>query len=164
MKKSMMKKLPIRVVYRNYKHYGAFLPDVILNKVSIGANPKIIVVDGIEFQVKLSSLRLRCFKKSKVCVVCGRIGTIMSLDRSRRSHYRRRKLKNDLLEPFIQVHFNLYSEDPDGTFTLMTQDHIIPKSKGGKNHLNNLQTMCATCNEIKSDRLEEVMEVTNGTR
>ena len=141
-----MKNLDKVVKCRRYVSLGSYVPDEVLNKVSIGTNPKIIVVDGIGFQVKFSSLRLRCFKRSRVCVVCGRIGTIMSLDR----RHRKSKEKN------ITAHFNLYTEEPNGEFVLMTQDHIIPKSRGGKNHLSNLQTMCATCNEIKGNKLEEM--------
>ena len=32
---------------------------------------------------------------------------------------------------------------------LFTKDHITPRSKGGKNHISNYQTMCSKCNEGK---------------
>lgn len=44
-------------------------------------------------------------------------------------------------------HFNLYTADG----ILMTKDHIIPRSKGGKNHISNYQTMCCSCNEKKGN-------------
>lgn len=45
-------------------------------------------------------------------------------------------------------HIDLYTKD----FEMMTIDHIIPKSKGGKNEIENLQPMCNTCNAKKADR------------
>jgi len=37
----------------------------------------------------------------------------------------------------------------------MTKDHIIPKSAGGANHMDNLQTMCDQCNNRKGSKLPE---------
>lgn len=46
------------------------------------------------------------------------------------------------------IHIDLYTKD----FELMTIDHIIPKSKGGKNTIENLQPMCNTCNAKKANK------------
>jgi hypothetical protein len=46
-------------------------------------------------------------------------------------------------------HVDLYTKD----FEMMTIDHIIPKSKGGENTLENLQPMCHTCNTVKADKV-----------
>lgn len=35
----------------------------------------------------------------------------------------------------------------------LTIDHRVPRSRGGSNHISNLQTMCAPCNNGKGDRL-----------
>jgi hypothetical protein len=48
-------------------------------------------------------------------------------------------------------HFNLYAALPDGSRILMTKDHIVPKSCGGEDADGNFQTMCTTCNNLKSN-------------
>ncbi len=34
-----------------------------------------------------------------------------------------------------------------------TIDHVIPKSKGGKNHHDNIRMACLACNETKGDKI-----------
>lgn len=92
-------------------------------------------------RVGVSSLRLRCFKRSPVCVKCGRIGNVFVAEKS---------VEND-----VSPHLNLYAKLPDGSMVLMTHDHIIPKSRGGANHISNAQTMCAPCNHKKSDDMPQ---------
>lgn len=88
-----------------------------------------IVVDG--FDVHPISLRYMTFyQKGTKCVCCGKEGT----------HF---KLCGD--ETTNRRHFNLYADDG----TLMTKDHILPKSKGGLNRVSNMQTMCTDCNRDK---------------
>jgi len=51
-------------------------------------------------------------------------------------------------------HLDLYSKE-DGEHYMYTIDHIHPKSKGGKNHIDNYQLLCKICNEDKSDSTTE---------
>ena len=37
-------------------------------------------------------------------------------------------------------------------FQHLTIDHIVPRSRGGTDHVDNLQLLCAHCNSIKGDR------------
>lgn len=91
-------------------------------------------------RVRVSSDRLRNFKVNGVkCVTCGIEGTIFI---SERNHQRD-----------VSPHLNLYAET-DAGLILMTRDHIIPKSKGGKNVFSNLQPMCTSCNCKKGSTVE----------
>jgi len=99
--------------------------------------------DGTEYFVKMTSARYWLFKSNPSCVVCGRTGSIMVLQRD---SIRSRSRGCD------KVHFNMYAVEPDGFRVLMTKDHILPASKGGKNHHDNFQTMCTICNGIKGSR------------
>jgi 5-methylcytosine-specific restriction endonuclease McrA len=93
-----------------------------------------IVVDG--FDIHPQSLRYATFyQKGTKCACCGKEGAYFQLCGEESSNRR---------------HFNLYAEDG----TLMTKDHIIPKSKGGKDFVENLQTMCVDCNKEKGSKCE----------
>lgn len=91
------------------------------------------------FKLTFPSLRLRNFRtKGVVCVRCGARGSIFSLEG----------------RPGQRPHFNLYAHVGDGQFVQMTKDHIIPKSKGGGETLDNFQPMCKRCNQAKGCQME----------
>lgn len=93
-----------------------------------------INVDG--FNVKRRSLRYAVFyQKGTRCVCCGKEGTHFKLDSTIGT---------------MKKHFNLYADDG----TLITKDHIIPKHWGGRDHIDNLQPMCKTCNENKGSHTD----------
>lgn len=97
-----------------------------------------VEVDG--YLVYKDSWRYRTFyQKGLKCSCCNRVGTYFKL-----------KADSKSLE---RAHFNLFSEDG----TLMTKDHIIPKSKGGPDCIDNFQTMCKECNEEKKNTMPEVI-------
>lgn len=102
-----------------------------------------IKVDG--YDVYTRSLRYMTFyQKGCTCVACGKVGTHFTLDASNDGNPNRR-------------HFNLRADDG----TLMTRDHIIPKSRGGREHISNMQTMCVDCNKAKGNRMDtdEIPEI-----
>jgi 5-methylcytosine-specific restriction endonuclease McrA len=89
--------------------------------------------------VKINSQRLQNFKLNGIkCCACGISGKYFRKDKFLGSGY---------------YHFNLYALGPHGNEILMTKDHTIPKSKGGKNVLNNYQTMCTKCNLKKGNNM-----------
>ena len=42
-------------------------------------------------------------------------------------------------------------------FRIFEVDHVIPQSRGGTDHLENLQLLCPSCNRIKGDRPQEYL-------
>ena len=42
-------------------------------------------------------------------------------------------------------------------FRILEVDHIIPRSHGGGDHVENLQLLCAHCNRVKGDRPQEYL-------
>ncbi len=100
--------------------------------------------------VKMDSLRYQLFStKGLRCVRCGIEGSFFSLERN---------TANTANNP-DRYHFNLYGLEPDGTWVLITKDHIIPASKGGKDKLSNMQVMCTKCNKLKAanKRVKQVL-------
>lgn len=97
-----------------------------------------VEIDG--YLVHRSSLRYKVFyQKGTVCCRCGRKGAYFTLDKETAEYDGNRR------------HFNLYSEDN----VLMTKDHILPRSMGGKDKVSNMQTMCVHCNVKKGHQIEE---------
>ncbi len=98
-----------------------------------------VVFDGEE--IKANSQRYQVFfNKGMTCVKCGLVGKYFALER---------------MPDTNRYHLNLYAVNDEGEEILMTKDHILPKSKGGKNKLENYQCMCCRCNWTKGSQEEQ---------
>lgn len=87
--------------------------------------------------ISMSSWRYEVFLASGViCHGCGLEAAYFAKERDK------------ALPPDAPWHLNLYGIVM-GKEVLFTKDHIIPVSKGGKDKIVNLQTMCSTCNQEK---------------
>lgn len=103
------------------------------------------------YKVKTTSLRYQTFNQSIECVDCGLKGQFLALERDLYD-----KGGNEGDREGEGFHLNLYALNNKGEEVLMTKDHIKPKSKGGANHISNMQTMCTNCNGKKGDKYENI--------
>lgn len=96
-----------------------------------------------EYSVKTNSNRLRLFIRalkragSVKCCKCGISANAVTLDKY-----------IDQGSP----HFNVVRLKGDKR-VLFTQDHIVPRSRGGLDSLGNLQVMCQDCNSRKGNKV-----------
>jgi 5-methylcytosine-specific restriction endonuclease McrA len=90
--------------------------------------------------INMTSLKLQTFARDGIrCRICGCKGSFFAKEKYPGEEY---------------YHLNLYAL-VDGVEVLMTKDHIIPAAKGGRDRLNNFQTLCQPCNRKKGERTDE---------
>lgn len=147
----------------NLRTYGFWFYDELRPKLGEGHGKIWLDTPNFgKFLVTANSSKLKCLKRSPMCVGCDRVGSIWMLQ----SHGKlveplteqekffgvRRKIKHsDEQRP----HLNLWAVDANNKLVMMTQDHILPRSKGGNNGQHNLQTMCTHCNSAKGDTIPD---------
>lgn len=119
--------------------WGVYRPEEILPRIGFDADRMPVGEhEGRTLSVGCQSIRLRTFKRSLVCVDCGKAG----------AEFRAEQTMSDARRG-NNPHLNLYAADG----TLMTHDHVVPKSRGGSDHPSNTQTMCTDCNCRKADKV-----------
>lgn len=64
-------------------------------------------------------------------------------------------IEKDLRDPTEHFSLQFYGFDKDGIERMLTWDHIVPKSLGGNDSMNNGQIMCHPCNRDKSNSITE---------
>ena len=121
-------------------------PGQVIPFTGIGAEPGI----WLGKKVKMSSSRYELWKtKPHKCVCCGLKGQYIAVERNGFDGDRH--------------HFNMYGVNQQGYEVQMTLDHIIPKSKGGPNIIENYQIMCERCNSEKGNKMSGNKTQVGGT-
>jgi len=136
-------KLPLRV---ESGPPSTIVGEIALNEVLslIGTEKIPYKFNGKEYVVSLKKAKWFSFQRSTQCVACDVDGTRVFLQVYGR-------LINSVLNMrHRRARLQLYGEE-NGQLILMTPDHITPRSQGGSGEVDNLQTMCAICNALKSN-------------
>lgn len=123
-----------------------FPAEEILTLVRAGVENISIKYEGKVYSVKLNKRRYMVFANNPKCCVCHLEGTHVQIE----------KQISDKTP-----HLNLYGFDDKGLSVLMTQDHILPKSHGGSDGYDNLQTMCVICNNLKANSKLDPEQIRN---
>lgn len=99
-----------------------------------------IIVDGFTYLVKKGRPKYKLFKlNGPTCVQCGITAN---------------KCFMEMTVDVVNVaHFNFYNTLPGSKEIMITIDHIIPRSKGGRNWIDNYQVMCFKCNNQKGTKM-----------
>lgn len=98
---------------------------------------------GRMFAIRMGTQRMLLIGRTQECACCGIKGHHFWLEHS----------------GFLPPHLNLYAQNQYGHFVLMTMDHIVPKSKGGKTEESNIQLLCTKCNQKKKNELLTIEEL-----
>lgn len=125
------------------RHGRKYNIDEVLDRVipTDKVGKKAIRVDFDGDLIKTNSDRLFVFKTKGIkCCECGIEGKYFVKEKTINDEY---------------YHFNLYAVNEEREEVLMTKDHIKPRSKGGHDHTDNYQTMCAICNVAKGNEEKE---------
>lgn len=116
---------------------GVYLPVDIFDWMDLQGTRghRMVYLDGD--LVRRNSLSLRCFREYGIqCAHCGLVGSFFAKERESEQ---------------FPWHLQLYAVDSQDDQVLMTVDHVVPRSKGGRNTLMNLQPLCTPCNQAKAN-------------
>jgi 5-methylcytosine-specific restriction endonuclease McrA len=112
----------------------------------IGKPRKRVWHEGKLYVLRLGGERMKLLGRTQVCACCGLKGKYFWLEHSGNR----------------PPHLNLYAVRKNGKEVLMTMDHIVARSRGGKTESENLQLLCKKCNQAKKDKdisLDELREI-----
>lgn len=97
----------------------------------IKSSDKKATIQGVS--VKVCGVRLKTFAyKGTDCICCGVKGFAFMVDINGQG-----------------PHLNLYAKDSNNNLVLMTRDHIVCRSHGGPNTVDNMSPMCVKCNGLR---------------
>jgi 5-methylcytosine-specific restriction endonuclease McrA len=125
----------------NYKIIKEYSIEQIFNIINNNSDlPDKVFYSKVDYDDSLRRVKImkNLIERDKCeCKKCREIPSYFALGKDRNGYF----------------HLDLYSKK-DGVALMYTIDHIYPKSKGGKDDIENYQLLCKVCNEDKSDKIE----------
>jgi hypothetical protein len=117
-----------------------------LERINLSGDKRRISLTPDTPPVRVYSLRLKTFAfKGTKCVSCGLEASYFALEK-------------DINGDSDAYHLNLWGIKPSGENILFTHDHILARSLGGADTLENTQTMCFPCNNLKGTAERKIKE------
>ena len=121
---------------------GEYSVDEFMAAMSTGSGRKAFFNDGKCFK-RTSQRMLLFFRDGFTCVDCGLTGNRFALESVREKD-----------TPHLNLYHVFENEFGKNERILFTKDHILPRSRGGRDELLNYQVMCQICNAKKGNQLE----------
>ena len=103
-----------------------------LLKTLINAKQNIVIIDG--FSIRKNEKYAFFLEQGLKCRCCKRHVEYVTVSRVKKTGY---------------YHLSFHLADD----TILTIDHIVPKSIGGENDSSNFQALCEICNRKKGERI-----------
>lgn len=128
--------------------------DEVIPFISVGGdNPETRDYDGDEMPMDWETLQV-LKAKGCTCVTCGAEAAFVAKE----------KTPGPKKTVYNYWHFNVYAEDYLGRPVLLTKDHIVPRSAGGEDSMDNYQPMCIVCNNKKATLPQRLFDAVIETR
>lgn len=129
------------------EHLSFFPLEEILPLLQRKKNTIVLNIQGKNIRVRAKVPRLRLFIRDRKCACCGIEGNLFAVDTIIT------KKGMQATPPYL----NLYCHEPEkgNNYVMMTLDHIIPKSMGGRQVPSNTQAMCINCNQKKKNNFTQ---------
>lgn len=125
-----------------YKSVGKFEVQEIIDLIN--APGKTAILAG--YKISVSGARLMNFAVHGTdCICCGAKGAYFSVETSNK-------------DINTGLHLNLYAINVHGDPVLMTKDHVVLKSLGGEDKVENYRPMCLRCNNLRGNRYPDQKE------
>lgn len=128
-----------------YIRHGTCTPEEVLPLVKEHYGTNLPRPMFLGYKVGVSSLRMKTFQHDGLtCRGCGLTASFFAIE-----DFHTGWAASAGTAKASQPHLNLYGINDKGEEVLFTHDHILARSLGGSDTLDNAQTMCSPCNNKK---------------